>query len=139
MSHPLSLQVGAPPSVADSEKSFQEQRATTAAMAAVVVHFLSFIVVIGWLYFFVPPVKQELDSLGTAISRNKISLILQSDFVVNYWYLFVGAAPILLVFDFLLIRLIGKEFRLSAAIGLGVIIAMLNLAYPIVGSYILSH
>ena len=139
MSHPTSFQVGTEPSVADSEFALQDRRATNVAAIVIVVHFLVFLVVGGWWYFIVPRVKLELDKPGAVVTSSQVFLIRQSDFFVNYWYVFVVAAPILLACDFLLIRYIGREYRLRAAIASGVIIAMLYLAYPMAGSYILSH
>ena len=139
MSHPMSLQVGTEPSVADSEFALRNRKATNVAAAVIVMHFLVFLVVSGWWYFIVPRVKQELDKPGAIVTSSKVYLIQQSDFFVNYWYAFVVAAPILLAADFLLIRYIGREYHLRAAIASGAIIAMLYLAYPLAGSYILSH
>ncbi len=139
MSHNASFQLGAETSDAESATSFRGRWASTVAAATIVVHFLAFLVVSGWWYLIVPRVKQELDKPGAVVTSSHVFLIQQSDFFVNYWYLFVLAAPILLACDFLLIRFIGKEFRLRAAVASGVIIAMIYLAYPVAGSYILNH
>ena len=139
MSHQMSLQVGTEPSVVDSEFALRDRRAKNVAAIIIAMHFLVFLVVGGWWYFIVPRVKQELDKPGAVVTSSHVFLIRQSDFFVNYWYLFVVAAPILLACDFLLIRYIGREYRLRAAIASGAIIAMLYLAYPLAGSYILSH
>ncbi len=139
MSHTTSFQLCTETSVAESATSFRRRWATTVAVVTIFVHFLVFLVVGGWWYFIVPRVKQELDKPGAVVTSSHVFLIQQSDFFVNYWYLFVVAAPILLACDFLLIRYIGREYRLRAAIASGAIIAMLYLAYPLAGSYILSH
>ena len=139
MSHDTSFQPGAETSDEESATSFRRRWATTVAVVTIFVHFLVFLVVGGWWYFIVPRVKQELDKPGAVVTSSHVFLIRQSDFFVNYWYLFVVAAPILLACDFLLIRYIGREYRLRAAIASGAIIAMLYLAYPLAGSYILSH
>ena len=139
MSHQMSPQVGTGPSFADSKSVFRNRWATTVAAVTIFVHFLMLLVVGGWWYFIVPRVKQELDKPGAVVTSSHVLLIRQSDFFVNYWYVFVLAAPILLAFDFLIIRYIGKEYHLRAAIASGLIIALLYLAYPVAGSYILNH
>ncbi|MEI8020755.1 MAG: hypothetical protein WCH39_21305 [Schlesneria sp.] len=139
MSHHTSFEPGAEISDAESATSFRRRWATSVAAATIFVHFLVFLVVGGWWYFIVPRVKQSLDIPGAVVTRSKVFLIQQSDFFVNYWYVFVVAAPILLACDFLLIRYLGKEYHLRAAVASGVIIAMLYLAYPLAGSYILNH
>ena len=139
MSHTTSFQLSTETTDAESATSFRRRWATTVAVVTIFVHFLVFLVVGGWCYFIVPRVKQELDKPGAVVTSSQVFLIQQSDFIVNYWYVFVVAAPILLACDFLLIRYIGREYRLRAAIASGVVIAMLYLAYPLAGSYILSQ
>ncbi len=139
MSLSSSFQLDTETLVADSESTFRDRWASTAAAFVIAVHFIVFVVVGGWWYFIAPRLKQALDQPGQIVTSSQIFLIMQSDFIVNYWYVFAVAVPLLLVFDFQLIRYIGKEYRLSAAIASGVAIAMLYLAYPLAGSYILSH
>ena len=140
MSQPTSLQIGTETLVADSEKNlFRDRWAPTVAALVIAVHFLVLLVVGGWWYFIAPRLKQALDQSGQVVTSSQIFLIRQSDFIVNYWYIFFIAAPVILVFDFQLVRFIGKEYRLRAAVAVGVVIAMLYLAYPVAASYILSH
>ena len=138
MSHDTSFQPGAETSDEESATSFRRRWATTVAVVTIFVHFLVFLVVGGWWYFIAPRFKEELDKSGQ-VTSSQVFLIHQSDFFVNYWYVFVLAGPVLLAFDFLLIRYIGREFRLRAAVASGVIIAMIYLAYPLAGFYILSR
>ena len=137
MSHHTSLAVGADPSVAISGPSVRDRLATSTAAWITFLHFVVGIVVLGWLYFVAPRAKYDLDRLGKALSANTILFIRQSDFIVNYWYLFVGAGPILLTFDFLLIRFVGKEIGVWAAIAIGTFIAAVNLAYLVAGIFLL--
>ena len=91
MSHHMSLDAGAASSFDDTEVSSRGRWATIVAVVMVIVHFLVVFVILGWHYYVVPRAKFDFDNLGQPLSGSTIMVIHQSDFVVNYWYLFFGA------------------------------------------------
>ena len=139
MSHHMSLDAGAASSFDDTEVSSRGRWATIVAVVMVIVHFLVVFVILGWHYYVVPRAKFDFDNLGQPLSGSTIMVIHQSDFVVNYWYLFFGAGPFFLAFDFYFIRYVGKEIGLWMAIALGAIITFIYLAYLVSGVLAIRH
>lgn len=90
--------------------------ACSVAVLAVAIHTLAWLINLAWYYCIVPRWKQELESIGYELPALATSFILQSDAVVNYWYILIPTAPPALILDFLVARWISRE--LGARFGL---------------------
>ena len=132
---------------ADSPELLRQSRrdhwAFTLAAIVTTIHGFAGSFVFGWYYFtyyfIVPRLKQELDGVGHAISRPAILLIIQSDFLVNYWYLLLFVGPLALLFDFVVTRWIGKQIGLRWAICFGFCMTAVLLITVAWGQYLLHQ
>lgn len=122
-------------------QSRRDRWATPVAAAITSAHIFAGLFVIGWYYFLVPRRKFELDELAfravSVISDLAIAVIMQSDVIVNYWYLPAIVGLPVVIADFLVMRWVAKQLGLSKAVLCGIGITMLILLNYVYGNYVI--
>lgn len=121
----------------DSRLAWRDRWASPLAAAITIGHFLSILIVLGWYYYIVPHSKHVLDSYGVDLTSQAKRLIHISDSIVNYWYLLVPLAPVVMITDFVFTRWIAERIGLRYASLSGLFIALLILSNVGVGEYLL--
>lgn len=125
-------------------QSQRDRWSNTVAAAITAAHFLAGLYVIGWYYFIVPRSKFEFEAMapllnGVKLSPSPLAVIMQSDVIVNYWYLlFLAGLPVLIA-DFLMMRWMAKPLGLSATLLCGLGITLLILLNYFYGNYVLTQ
>ena len=117
----------------------RDRWATSLAVIVTTAHVIAGLFVFGWYYYIVPRWKHDLDSFRIQVSQTGVWLIAQSDFIVNYWYLLVIVGPTALVFDFLVMRWMGKQIGLRWVVLWGVCVATILLTNVACGHYLLHQ
>lgn len=100
-------------------------------------HVAAAVIVFGWYYWTVPKWKHELHDYGYDFTSEAKYLIHFSDCVVNYWYLQVPVAAIVLYVDFVATRWLARQIGLRFASVVGLCILFLILANMVIGQYYL--
>lgn len=109
------------------------------AAIAVSIHTLAWLINLTWYYYIVPRWKQELESIGYELPALAKSFIMQSDVVVNYWYVLIPIAPSALVLDFLVARWISRELGVRFGLLYGVCAIPLLLGIVVYGQFEFHH
>jgi hypothetical protein len=118
--------------------SLRERWASKIAVRFVAIHFLIGLVIAGWIYLSIPLTKYRIEQLAlTPVPAARI-LIVNSDLIVNYWYLFAMLVPIVLMMDFRMLRWTGNWIGLRRTIHYGYLITLGLLVSVIVGQVLLS-
>lgn len=121
----------------DNRREWRSRWASTLAAVITIIHSLSALIGIGWLYFIVPRSKHILDSYGVELTSQAKFLIHVSDSTVNYWYLLVPVAPVVMIIDFVFTRWIAEHIGVRYASLCGLFIALLILSNVGVGEFLL--
>jgi type II secretory pathway component PulF len=121
----------------DNRREWRGRWASTLAAVITAGHFLSILIVLGWYYFIVPHSKHVLDNYGVELTSQAKFLIHVSDSIVNYWYLLVPVAPVVMILEFVFTRWIAEHIGLRYASLCGLFIALLILSNVGVGEYLL--
>lgn len=110
----------------------RDRWASALATLLLLAHFFAGVIVLGWGYYLVPRIKQQLDQADIPLSKSAVQCILLSDLLVNYFYVPVLFGIPFLIWDFLIMRWLGKQLGLTRqfVFGLGLFILILtNFAY----------
>lgn len=121
----------------DNRRERRSRWASTLAAVITIIHSLSALIGIGWLYLIVPRSKYILNSYGVELTSQAKFLIHVSDSTVNYWYLLVPVAPVVIIVDFVFTRWTAEHIGLRYASLCGLFIALLILSNVGVGEYLL--
>ncbi len=99
----------------DNRLIWRDRWASPLAVAITAGYFLSILIVLGWYYYIVPHSKHVLHSYGVELTSQAKFLIHVSDSTVNYWYLLVPVAPVVMIIDFVFTRWIAEHIGLRYA------------------------
>ena len=119
--------------------SYRDRWGPTLAAIITAVHCVTGMLVLSWYAFAVPHLKAEVEGVGSAIPQNAVLLILQSDLLVNYWYLWLIFGLFAVKYDFLIMRWGMRQSGLKWGLSAGGCIATILLFTVVCGQVVIHQ